>query len=297
MQKQVKNSYDRSMGDPTKRENQSELVDQYTHQGYIGPFQLFDQKQGAALVKEFAFPNDILTWYKSIHEKSDPVVRTAKSEKVLSKLIPILGNDILLWGSSFIEQAAGKTHNWHLDVEHGKWDGATLWLGLKNLNQDTTVSLITRSHLIDTAPQAISGLDVANDEAVLAAARKYDPACELVTLRLKAGEFIIWSGRVWHNTHNRSSKNRFAIILQYCSPSQQTFVPLTYEYPNTKWGTVKPPCALVHGKDEFHLNTLIPEKTLFERYYHRVQRSYYGAKKILRPYKQKAKTLISKTPN
>jgi non-heme Fe2+,alpha-ketoglutarate-dependent halogenase len=275
----------------------SAMLKQYEEQGYIGPFKLFDAKDGETLLKEFSFPNDILTWYKSIHEKSDPVVKWAKSKPVLDQLIPILGNDILLWGTSFIEQPPGKSHGWHLDVEHGKWDGATIWLGVKNLSQETTVSLITHSQKIPSAPQELKrtiGLNDFSDEQVLAAAKTFEPNCELVTLRLKAGEFIIWSGRVWHTTHNHSDKTRFALILQFCTPKNKTFVPVTYTYPDTQWGSVRPPCVLIHGKDEFQLNALIPKKSVATLALHRGQRFYYGMKKIMRPYKIKVKSYFNR---
>ena len=58
----------------------------------------------------------------------------------------------MLWGSLFVDQKPNGQHAWHLDVEHGSWDGVTVWIGLKNLSEKTSLSLITHSHLLKTAP-------------------------------------------------------------------------------------------------------------------------------------------------
>ena len=89
---------------------------------------------------------------------------------IKDKLNTLLGNDILLWGSHFIHQKPGQEHEWHLDVEYGSWKGVTLWLGLKNLNNKTSLSLITHSHLLDTAPRELSDkkkLNLNNDNEIL----------------------------------------------------------------------------------------------------------------------------------
>jgi ectoine hydroxylase-related dioxygenase (phytanoyl-CoA dioxygenase family) len=129
--------------------------------GYIGPFKLFTEDQCKEILTERLIPGVCQTWNKSTHEQSGHVVKTAAHPFIKDKIIALLGNDILLWSSQFIKQKPGQKHVWHMDVEPGEgipdgsWKGVTLWLGLKNLNHKTTLSLITHSHLLDTAPREL----------------------------------------------------------------------------------------------------------------------------------------------
>jgi len=260
-------------------------VEKFKQEGYAGPYKFVGAAEVQSLLDErFTPPN--LTWYKSPHEKSAPIVRTASSPAMLAKLRPLLGNDILLWGSHFICQRPGQNQCMHIDVEHGRWDGVTVWLALKNLDEKTTLSLITRSHAFDTAPnvlQKTKGLNVDDNDAVLAEARELDPRCELKTFRLNPGEIVIWSGRAWHGTVNKSDKTRFSIIMQYCTPDNVARIPLNYEYPDTKWSDVQPPCVLVSGEDRFRCNKVLrkedlePASELVRKLYAKMNKARYAA--------------------
>ena len=89
-----------------------------------------------------------------------------------------------------------------------------------------------------------------------------DPRCKLKKFYLKNGEFIIWSGRIWHSTLNQSSRIRQSIILQYCTPNNKVKIPTNFNYPNTAWSKTEPPCILISGKDEFNFNKVLLKKDL-----------------------------------
>ena len=136
------------------------------------------------------------------------------------------------------------------------------WL---NLNENTPLSIITKSHLINTAPKELENtklIDLNDDTSVLNEARKIDPECEIKEFRLKEGEFIIWSGRLWHKTSNTSKTARDSMILQYCTTNNQVKIPKNYEYPDTKWSKKKPICFLVSGKDKFNKNTILSKSDI-----------------------------------
>jgi ectoine hydroxylase-related dioxygenase (phytanoyl-CoA dioxygenase family) len=235
--------------------------EKFHQEGFAGPFQLFDLTKAEDLLRERYIPAHNFTWYKSTHEKAPKVLETATEPKILSKLKEIFkSNNIILWASHFIHQAPGQSHGWHLDVEYGKWDGVTIWLGLKNLNEKTTVSLITRSHLLETFPVVLNkkfGINIYDDQAILKEAQKLDPKCELKTFTLKPGEFIIWSGRAWHTTLNKSNQTRHSIIFQYSTTENKPQIPLNYDYPDTKWSETQPPCILISGEDQYNHNKLL----------------------------------------
>lgn len=241
-------------------------AEQFKEQGFVGPFKLIDQTQADRILDERFTPLHLLTWYKSRHERSLPIVKAAAAPLIVSTLRDIFGrDDILLWGSQFIGQHPNESHGWHLDVEFGSCEGVTLWMGLKNLNEKTSVSVITRSHLLNTVPQELKkkyGTDVYDDEAVLREAQKLDPRCDLKTFHLQTGEFIIWSGRAWHNTRNSSNKIRRSIIFQYSTTENTPKLPLDYNYPNTKWSEAKPPCLLISGTNQYTHNAMISREQL-----------------------------------
>ena len=91
--------------------------------------------------------------------------------------------------------------------------------------------------MLNTTPIELKkkiNLDCADDDAVLREAKKIDSRCELKTFYLKPGEFIIWSGRIWHETLNESNKVRQSIILQYCTPENKVKIPLNFEFNRIK---------------------------------------------------------------
>ena len=231
-------------------------LNKFETEGYLGPFKLFTEDQCNEILNEKFIPRAFYTWNKSIHEKSEHVVKTSANPLIKDKLNALLGGEILLWASQFIKQKPGQELEWHLDVEYGSWSGVTLWLGLKNLNNKTSVSLITHSHLLDTAPRELRNknkLSHYNDTEIQKKKKKLDSRCELKKFNLNIGEFIIWSGRVWHTTSNQSDKSRESIIFQYSTPKNITKIPANFDYPNTLWKKTKPPCVLIFGHDDFKL--------------------------------------------
>lgn len=89
--------------------------------------------------------------------KDSWIVRRLAKQSILVEILKNLpGNNILFWGSYFIAQKPGQAHRWHLDVEHGKWHGVTVWLWLKNLNEKKSISVISRTHKIPVTPQELA---------------------------------------------------------------------------------------------------------------------------------------------
>lgn len=234
-------------------------IENFNLTGFAGPFQLLTKKDCDKILTEDLIPNSKMSWIKGAHEKSKTIRNFSKKNLILEKIIEVLGKDILLWSSCFIKQKPNNTHGWHVDIEHIFWDGITIWCGLKNLNHLTPLSIITHSHSINLTPQELKkkNIDNNNDEEILNYAKKYNQKCELKKLFLNDGEFIMWKGRIWHNTNNFSNKNRHSIILQYTTPKFEVKIPEKYEFPNVKWSTKRPYCYLVSGNDSYNRNLLI----------------------------------------
>ncbi len=224
--------------------------------GFSNPFKILDTEDCKKILKEKYIPKQNYTWAKSIHEKSFVISKLASNKNLIDKVKVVLGQDIILWGSCLINQKAGNQHSWHCDLEFENWDGVTIWIGLKNLDEKTPLSLISYSHKIDTFPQKLveKKINPENDQQILDEARKFDSKCEMKTFKLKDGEAIMWSGRVWHKTINLSTKSRESIILQFATPKNQIKIPIKYDYKNMQWLDKNPPCLLVSGEDKFNIN-------------------------------------------
>ena len=228
-------------------------------EGFTEPFKMLDLHECKKILREKYIPKKNYTWMKSVHEKSFEIAKLASRRNLVDKVKQTLGSDIILWGSCLINQGAGNQHSWHCDLEFENWDGVTIWIGLKNLNEKTPLSLISHSHKIDTFPQKLveKKINLENDKEILDEAKKLNTNCEMRTFKLKAGEAIMWSGRVWHKTINLSTKPRESIILQFASPKNKIKIPVKYDYKNMEWLDKNPPCLLVSGEDKYGINKII----------------------------------------
>jgi ectoine hydroxylase-related dioxygenase (phytanoyl-CoA dioxygenase family) len=197
--------------------------------------------------------NDSVDINAVIKGNKKEIVKIASSSIIIDKIKPILGENILLWSYKLICQEPKKYHRWHVDVEHYKWPGVTVWFALKNLNDKTSISLITHSHQLEITPQE---LGTNCTDKILEIAQKRNSDCELKTLFLQPLEFIVWNGKLWHSTKNESSVERYSIVLQYCSTKEKPMYPLTYNIPNTLWRPDKVKCILVSGVNEYNHNII-----------------------------------------
>jgi ectoine hydroxylase-related dioxygenase (phytanoyl-CoA dioxygenase family) len=195
-------------------------------------------------------------WYKSAHLLIPEAEELALRSPIVDRMVSILGQDLLLWGAQLVAKESGENHRWHEDVEHVAWVGATAWLGLANVNRESTMKVIPGSHLFGITPQefaARSGGDLARDGDALRLARRIAPAARIVELDLRPGEFFIFSGRAWHASKNSSGRRRIAMIMQFSPSSSRVRVPCSYELP-TQWHPAQPLVMLAAGRDPHGVN-------------------------------------------
>jgi hypothetical protein len=193
-------------------------------------------------------------WHKSMHAYVPTLCEIASHPAIVNRIASILGPDVIAWGVSTSTVRPRQRHRWHVDVEHERWRGVTVFLGLTNISRRSTLKVISGSHRIPTSPQTIG---VCSDMDALAASRRLDPSCELVTVEVREGEFFIFEGRLWHASQNTSWKWRSAIIAQYARPDAAVAIPLSFDEP-IQWHPQQPPCVLVSGQDRFRVNRLVP---------------------------------------
>lgn len=241
--------------------------DRFAERGWSGPHRLMPATQANALgqIAErcMSLVSDPSTWwdrppdfgarpwYKSLHGHVPAFHDLARHPVLVEAVTARLGPDVLAWGVSGMRKAPGERHPWHIDVEHIKWPGVSIFLGLSGtVPQRSGLKFIGGSHRLP-APQW--GLD---DEGALAHARAARPDCTLDYPPLGDGEFLLFDGPVWHASHNSGDGVRVAAILQYCAPSARVRIPLSFGEPPV-WHDARPPCTLVAGNDRFGVNRIV----------------------------------------
>jgi len=241
----------------------------FEENGYLGPFSLLSQTEAEALGQEFASapfkqllhklwasPHivPIVYWSKNLLFHVLEAVALAKSEIVLSLLHSFLGPDLLLWGLELIEKRPGEHHRWHVDIEHTAWDGLTIWLALTHVSQESTLFFIPGSHKYDCIPQSFEKeIDLQDDQEMIHTARAMDPKGEIIAMDIKPGQFVLFAGRMWHRSVNRTNQTRQALIFQYCRPDANVRIPLNYKIP-TRWAATRPWVLHIAGEDRSGVN-------------------------------------------
>ncbi len=193
-------------------------------------------------------------WFKSVHAVDDVVADIAASRPIVDRMRALLGPDIIAWGASFTWREPGQVHRWHVDVEHVAWPGVTVFIGLEGSSAESSLKVISRSHRLDESPQR---LGLTSDADVLAACQARIPGADLANVAIGPGSFFMFSGRLWHGSHNLSAIPRAALLLQYARPDARIRIPLTFDDP-VSWHAAAPPCLLVSGRDRHGVNAIVP---------------------------------------
>lgn len=252
--------------------------------GFAGPFDLVDAPAAEALTRGLSraksrmfFRHRVLSrvplmntrfpitrwgtakWQKGIHAVSGEVYRLGADRRIVGRVAQILGPDVLLSGSMVINQRPGAFHSWHVDAEQMEWNGVTAWLALENVSAKNTLRVVAGSQLIGLPPPPYDEVGL-NDDLVLAEAQRHDPDCRVLSLPAGPGQFYIFARGLWHASGNHSTRTRYAIVLQYCSPNVAVRWPVQSLMHKTKLpvkAAYEIPCCLVSGKDRFQKNLLV----------------------------------------
>ena len=238
----------------------------FLENGYIGPISFISEEEAQAISEELLTvpkyfakapePGEPKYWSKNILFRIPMIVELGQREEILSFLQPILGPNILLWGTELIKKPPGVHHRWHVDIEHTGWDGLTIWLPLRHVSLESTILFIPGSHKYGLIPQTREReIDLKMDEEVLKYAESLDSGAKIIAIDMRPGQFVIFAGRMWHRTVNYSSHTRHALLFQYCRTDAFVKIPRNYSLP-TIWSEAKPWVIKIAGEDTFGLNYL-----------------------------------------
>src|SRR4051812_21755167 len=136
------------------------VLTNFARDGLIGPVPVLTSDDCRAIRRHMSDPKrpPPADWHKGGAVTDWLLYRLAASPRLLSLITPILGDDILLWGCSFVRRSPGEVHPWHVDIETCDPDGryVTAWFGLQNTSSRSGLSLIAGSHTLETVQQVQS---------------------------------------------------------------------------------------------------------------------------------------------
>jgi len=211
----------------------------------------------ALLAELRARPPAPVCWWKDLAVASPSVYEIATDPRLLAAVVEILGDDVILWGSSLIVRGAGDVHPWHTDIESADPRGGALsvWLALENVTPVSSLSGVRGSHrfgvtLQDEARRHGVPRRELTDDLVAGWAAARGPENRIERLAVTDGEAVLFDGRLWHGSHNSGDTTRTALLLQYARPDRPIRMPdLDRVEGPVGFLDGRPPCLLVHGRD------------------------------------------------
>ncbi len=239
---------------------------QFETDGFVGPVKILQAEEAEKIASMLSIaPSPI--WLKGNAVSSRDYYDIATHPSILDRVAAVLGNDIMLWGVQMVIRKPGIVHPWHSDMETVGGIGQTVsvWLGLDNVNYNSSLQLIRYSHKFGKSIQEMryqtstSRSDV-NQGQVLKWAKEMDPNSKLLTCSMKNGDAVFFDGNLWHGTNNINLiGTRKALLIQYATPDRPIQVP---DYKNLNWpfqfrDDIHPPCIMVKGTDKFGVNEIV----------------------------------------
>lgn len=239
----------------------------FDEHGYAGPIRVFPARTARRLLRQLSRREDRapLAWLKGCAATSRAYYALACHPTILSHVTAVLGEDCLLWGAMLARRHPGMTHAWHTDMECAGPTGRTVsvWLALENCRPGSSLEVVRGSHRFGTTVQEMRARDQidrehsGNDDLVRWA-RQFEPDSAIETVATADGEMVIFDGHLWHGTDNSTHLTRTAVLLQYATTETPIRIPVSYDGAYDVLETPKPPCVIVSGRDQHHVNRVVP---------------------------------------
>jgi mannose-6-phosphate isomerase-like protein (cupin superfamily) len=238
----------------------------FARDGFVGPVPLLTLDECRSIVTRLGSEPEPLsfdTWSKGRFPEwllSDIAAKRA----LLDLLLPILGDDIILWGASLVRRGPEVLHPWHVDIEAAAPDGrfVTAWIGLENTGQESAIRVIAGSHRGKSVQQMRAEKGTPREEhsndMVLGWAREENPDARIVQPEMSDGDALLFDGRMWHGSFNATKKMRTALLLQFAAAECPVRIPVGLDWPFRFLDSPMPPVVAVHGNADSGVNRVIP---------------------------------------
>lgn len=239
--------------------------------GIAGPISIFSASESHAIKELLMAAPSPVDWGKGHAANSMAFYNIASHPGIVDRVAEILGDAVMLWGSSLIRKKPGQSHPWHTDIETSDNEPGTVtvWVGLENTTKESSLRLIPYSHRFGITIQERASREgktrkeITADD-VLGWARELDPRCEVVQFDMADGDAVLFDGRLWHGSLNMSQEGvRTAVLLQYASPERAMRMAdfSKLDFPFRLIDEPRPPCVMVRGTDSRGLNRIVPAPT------------------------------------
>lgn len=241
----------------------------FARDGFLGPVRLLTPPECGAVLKHLQSDQRPApaVWSKGGAATDWVLSEIGAHSGLLQLLTPILGENIVLWGTQLVRRAPGEIHPWHVDIESSAPDGrfVTAWIGLENTSGASSLRLIAGSHLFGRSVQEMRAKDGCSrlettTERVLEWARGADPDARLVEPEVSDGEAILFDGRMWHGSDNRGTEGtRSALLMQFAAADCPVRIPdpQVLDWPFRLLDSPRPPAVLVQGRSDGAKNRIV----------------------------------------
>ena len=251
------------------RDIQESIRDQFAEQGYWqspAPVLSTQGCRGFLRAANDARRHPPLDWGKGHAATSRAFYEISTHPAIINVVTALLGDDVMLWGASIQSRSPDAVHPWHSDIESSSPSGRTVavWIGVEYTTHDSSLLVIPYSHRFGITVQEArhqhgKGRAETTSDDIVQWAREYDPRSNLVKLEMTDGEALFFDGRLWHYSHNVSSKTRHALLLQYATPDTMIRLPdlNSLDWPFHILDVPRPACVMLRGRDKVGINRIV----------------------------------------
>ena len=207
-------------------------------------------------------------WPKDACACSRRYLHHATCPSILETVRELLGEDVILWGGSYLERGVGDTHPWHTDIESSRLEGGfvSVWIGLSGVTRNSSLKLVEGSHAFGKPLQQViqekgkTRKSTTDDDVAAWAAELLPGGAGMVQPDIQDGDAIFFDGRLWHGSHNLNQEEaRSALLFQFARADVAVRIPdyQQFAWPFRFMDSPLPPCLVVSGKGDPELNQLV----------------------------------------
>jgi ectoine hydroxylase-related dioxygenase (phytanoyl-CoA dioxygenase family) len=254
----------------TSSSTPSATAQQFSEQGFVHVRQVLSGTECREFLGKATSAPKPLDWLKGHGASSRAFYEIAARREIVDLVADVLGEEVMLWGASLLTKAPSAVHPWHTDMESAACNGAavSVWIGLANTTLDSSLTFVPYSHRFGVTVQEErnrrgKGRAETNNTDILKWAHEHDQRAELLQLEMNDGDTLFFDGRLWHSSNNLSKQTRRALLLQYSTPGTPIRIAdFNYlDWPFRYLEEPLPPCVMVRGRGESHVNRIVPPPT------------------------------------
>lgn len=214
---------------PAPKHLDARQIEHFNQRGYIAPLELFSTDEIAPVRSYF---DDLLDQVQaaggdsysisSAHLKYGPVYDLLTSDKIVSYVADLLGENLIAWGSHFFCKMPrdGKSVAWHQDASYWPLSpskAVTVWMAIDDADQENAcMKFIAGSHHHGHMTYRPSGSH--EDNVLNQTIENPEQYGDVVYDPLRAGQMSIHSDLLLHGSEaNESDRRRCGLTLRYCA--------------------------------------------------------------------------------